>query len=484
MTVPDVRVRALNAAALDPKGRYVVYWMTAFRRAHHNFALQRAVEHARALDKPLVILEALRCDYRWASHRFHRFVMQGMLDNERAFASTDARYYPYVEPRKGAGRGLLEALAKEACVVVSDDFPCFFLPRMATAAAERLDVLLELVDSNGIFPLRASEDAFATAHAFRRFLQKNLRPHLDALPDRDPLAKVTLKPARIPSNIQKTWPATSPAQLTDDAFLETLPIDPSVTPVEREGGPNAAQAALKRFLTRRFDHYENRNSIDDDPASGLSPYLHFGHVSAHDIFRKVVKREGWTASRLGDDTRGKRTGWWGMSAAAEGFLDQLVTWRELGYQFCAHRDDHDRFASLPDWAQRTLAKHAGDVREHKYTLLQFETAATHDPLWNAAQRQLLRDGTIHNYLRMLWGKKILEWTRDAREALDVMIELNNKYAIDGRNPNSYSGIFWVLGRHDRAWGPERPVFGTVRFMSSQSTARKMSTKAYLEEFSA
>jgi deoxyribodipyrimidine photo-lyase len=172
-----------------------------------------------------------------------------------------------------------------------------------------------------------------------------------------------------------------------------------------------------------------------------------------------------------------------MSASAEAFLDQIVTWRELGFNLCWQRSDYDRYDSLPDWARRTLAAHARDRREHVYTLEQFEAAATHDPLWNAAQRQLVREGRIHNYLRMLWGKKILQWTPGPEAALAVMLELNDKYAVDGRDPNSCSGIFWVLGRYDRAWGPERPVFGTVRYMSSENTARKVRVKEYVKAWS-
>jgi deoxyribodipyrimidine photo-lyase len=149
---------------------------------------------------------------------------------------------------------------------------------------------------------------------------------------------------------------------------------------------------------------------------------------------------------------------------------------------CWQRDDYDQYDSLPDWAQKTLKEHAGDSRPFVYSLEEFATAATHDPLWNAAQVQLARQGRIHNYLRMLWGKKILHWSESPRAALQIMIELNNKYALDGRNPNSYSGIFWVLGRYDRAWGPEREIFGKVRYMTSENTARKVRVKPYIEKF--
>jgi deoxyribodipyrimidine photo-lyase len=220
-----------------------------------------------------------------------------------------------------------------------------------------------------------------------------------------------------------------------------------------------------------------------DVTSGLSPDLHFGHLSAHDVFHRVMHGEGW----LGDlpaTGRGAREGWWGVSPAAEGFLDQLVTWREVGFNMCAHRPDYDQFASLPDWARATLARHADDPREYVYTLQELAESRTHDPLWNAAQRQLVREGRMHNYLRMLWGKKILQWTATPEDALAAMIDLNNRYALDGRDPNSYSGIFWTLGRYDRPWGPEREVFGTVRYMSSENTARKVKVKDYLARYAA
>jgi deoxyribodipyrimidine photolyase len=173
----------------------------------------------------------------------------------------------------------------------------------------------------------------------------------------------------------------------------------------------------------------------------------------------------------------------GMSPAAEAFLDQITTWRELGFNFCHSRKDYDQFESLPMWAQRTLNEHASDPRPFTYSLEEFAGAQTHDSIWNAAQTQLLVEGRIHNYLRMLWGKKILEWTRSPQEALQVMIELNNRYALDGRYPNSYSGIFWCLGRYDHPWGPVRPIFGTVRYMNSASTARKFNVKEYLRKYS-
>lgn len=482
--VPDLRVRTLNDRPVEDGRGYVLYWMTAFRRAVDNFALQRAVEHAKALGKPLVVFEALRVGYRWANHRHHRFVLQGMADNRAAFEGSGALYRAYVEPEAGAGKGLLAALAEDAAVVVTDDWPCFFVPRMQAAAAERLDVRLEAVDSNGLYPIHAAKKVFSRAFDFRRHLQKNLAEHLLISPTRDPLARADLPAPPDLSRLDARWPEPGADLLAGDkAALDALPIDDSVATAAFDGGTKAAEKRWKAFLQDGFEQYgEGRNHPDDDCSSGLSPWLHFGHISTHRLFADIAKREGWAPSDLSSSTKGAREGWWGMSAAAESFLDELITWRELGLNMCAKTDDYDRFESLPDWAQQTIEDHASDPRPETYDLEALELARTSDDVWNAAQRQLVTEGRMHNYLRMLWGKRIYEWSEDARTALDVMIHLNNKYAVDGRDPNSYSGIFWVLGRYDRAWGPERPIFGKLRYMTSDSTRKKLRVKRYLERY--
>ena len=484
--VHEIRVSAANTLPARLDGDYVLYWMIAARRCQANFALQRAVEWAERFRRPLVILEALRCDYPWASERMHSFVLAGMADNTAAFAAAPVTYLPYVEDVPGAGRGLLAALASRACVVVTDEFPCFFLPRMVAAAAARLAVLVERVDGNGLLPLRATERTYQTAFAFRRCLQDELPRHLAAVPADDPLAgKVLARLAALPDEVAGRWP---PADLcgpgTISALVRRLPIDHEVPAVAGAGGAVAAAVALRRFVGERLPHYaERRNDVVDEVGSGLSPYLHFGHVGAHQVFAAIAAHEGWSPDRLGAKAGGKRTGWWQMSAAAEAFLDQLVTWRELGYNLSFLRGDHDRYESLPPWARQTLARHAGDPRPVVYSVDELAAAATHDPLWNAAQLQLRRDGRIHNYLRMLWGKKILEWSPTPQDAAAAMIALNDRWALDGRDPNSYSGIYWTFGRYDRPWGPERPIFGTVRYMSSANTARKLDVRAYLRAYS-
>jgi len=485
-TIPDSRVRVMNTRPPRRDADYVLYWMTANRRATRNFALDRALEWCRKLELPLVVMEGLRAGYRWASDRHHRFVLDGMRANERAFQDSGAFYYPYVERAVGDGRGLLEALSQRAAVVIADDFPDFFLPRMVRAAAARLGVLVEAVDSNGLLPLRATDSVFPTAYAFRRFLQGALPPHLMQFPSERPFDDAD-PPAHdgIAASIVKKWPRADETLLAGDArALSTLPIDHSVGAVDREGGSERGGREVVEFVRRRLSRYgEERSEPSSDASSGLSPWLHFGHVSAHAVFAEVARAERWMPKKLASSTAGKKEGWWGMGPDAEAFLDELVTWREIGFLYAQRVEGHDRYESLPDWARVTLEAHARDPRPNSYTPAQLEAATTHDPLWNAAQTQLVRDGRIHNYLRMLWGKKILEWTRHPREALDVMIDLNNKYALDGRDPNSVSGICWVLGRFDRPWGPERKIFGTIRYMTSENTARKFDTDAYVARWS-
>ena len=474
-----MRVRPIVDAPPREEGAYVLYWMTMFRRAGWNFALERAVQWARRLRRPLVVLEALRCDYPWASERLHRFVLEGMRDNAASFANRPVTYFPYVEPKPGAGRGLLAALAKDACVAVGDDYPAFIMPAMREAAASQLGCRFELVDSNGLLPMRVAGRAFARAVDFRRFLQRELSPWLDRGPKRDPFKGVTLpRLAQLPNGLPERWPM---AKGDLPALASTIRFQNAVAPAQIAGGRVAGQARLERFLGTGLARYADQPALGG--TSVLSPYLHFGHVSVQEIFHAVAQRERWSPAKLAKTASGKRGGWWGMSPAAEQFLDQLVTWRELGFNFCAMRPhDYERYESLPGWARATLEAHAGDARPHVYSLRELEKGNTHDPLWNAVQTQLVREGWFHNYLRMLWGKKILEWSQSPRGALDAMVRLMNKYSLDGRGPNAWSGYFWTLGRYDRPWGPERPIFGTVRYMSSDNTARKLRVKDYLQRY--
>ncbi|MFO1062694.1 MAG: deoxyribodipyrimidine photolyase [Pirellulales bacterium] len=486
LTVPENRIRAANAHPIRHDGEWVVYWMTALRRTRSNFALQHARDWARKLKKPLVILEGLRIHYRWASERMHRFVIEGMRDNAAACRETPAVYYPYVEPKAGQGSGLIAALAKRACLVVTDDYPCFFHPHMIEAIKDRMAARLELVDGNCLMPLSAGDRTFTVAHSYRRFMQKTLPKFLDESPELQPLGKQATRDIphlkELPQAITRRWRPADLQDLLRSGGLDDLAIDHSVKPIQIEGGQEAAGKLMRSFIRRYLNQYdEDRNHPDKQATSRLSGHMHFGHVSPHELFWELMHALEWNPSKL-SKPNGKVEGFWNVGRSAEAFLDQLLTWREIGFNMCYREPNYDRYESLPEWAQVTLAEHARDKRPRLYTAEQLDRAQTYDPIWNAAQRQLVRDGCIHNYLRMLWGKKILEWSPSPQVALDIMIDLNNKYAIDGRDPNSYSGIFWVLGRYDRAWGPERQIYGKIRYMTSDSTARKVRLKEYLQEY--
>ncbi|MDT8436912.1 MAG: deoxyribodipyrimidine photolyase, partial [Gemmatimonadota bacterium] len=272
--VPDIRLRRLNEAPERDGADYVLYWMVAARRLGWNFGLQRAVEAANRRRLPLVVFEPLRCGYRWASDRLHSFVIDGMREHAGALADRPGvRYVPYVERSVGEGRGLLSRLASRAALVVTDDWPCFFLPRMQEAAAARLDVRLEVVDGNGLLPLRAADRVFPTAHGFRRHLQRELGPYLTRLPAAEPLAalQADVRPG-LPAGVADAWPLDPAELLAGGPDLADLPIDHAVGPVEgRAGGSSAARRRLERFLDEGLARYgERRNAPEEDAASRLS----------------------------------------------------------------------------------------------------------------------------------------------------------------------------------------------------------------------
>lgn len=484
--IPATRITSANEHPFRRDGQYVVYWMIAQRRLRFNFALQHAVDRAIEFGVPLIVLEPLRVRYPWASDRLHRFVIEGMRENAQAAASLPITYYPYVEPRPGAGTPLLHRLAERAVTVVTDEYPCFFLPAMITAVRDRIPARLELVDSNGLLPLRLAPKTFTVAHSYRRHMQRHILDSIAEMPTADPADDAALpRPVPIDAAILKRWPEADFGDLLDGDGLSKIPIDHDVAPTpDTPGGAITAGRVLAKFVDSKLaDYNEDRNHPDETATSGLSAYMHFGHISPFEFVSRVLERENWTPDQAAEKPNGKNAGFFNVGPSAEAVLDQVLTWREIGFNWAfLNPQTYDKFESLPDWAQATLAETASDPREVVYSLEQFETAATHDEVWNAAQREIVTTGKMHNYMRMLWGKKILQWSATPRDALATMIHLNNKYGLDGRDPNSYCGILWVLGRTDRAWGPKRPIFGSVRYMTSDSARRKLKLNQYLRRF--
>ena len=503
----DDRIRNANDRPPNPDGRYVLYWAQAARRLHANHALDHALRLAATWKKPCVVYEGLKLDYPWANARHHTFLLQGMRDNAVSAKKLGLNYWPFAATPDDPGRGLVRRLAAAACAVVTDDYPAYIVPAHNRALVG-CDVPVILVDNNGIVPLAQLGPAVPAAAHLRRRIH---RLFADAWGHRAATEPEVSKAAR--------GRIDPPFELWDHRqnlakFVASLPLDQTVPPVPGvEGGTVAGRAVLAEFVARKLRRYADGRNDPDDPrrtaASGLSPYLRCGHIAIQEV-AECVLGDPWTPAEINTRAAGRRDDFFCRDANANAFLDESVTWRDVGYHFFRSLGGGTRRAGLrtvsrqtgglpqfnfetfdfspggertldvvlPEWARATLRRHAGDNRPHLYRLDQFENADTHDPLWNAAQKQLVATGRIHNYLRMLWGKKVLEWSKTPAEAYTVLEHLNNKFAIDGRDPNSYTGILWCFGLFDRPWPPERPIFGTVRYMSSENTARKFNLAGY------
>jgi deoxyribodipyrimidine photo-lyase len=512
-TFNDARVRKANDRPPNRSGKYILYWCQMFRRLTHNHALDYAIGLARHYQRPLVVYEGLKLNYPWACARFHQFMLEGMADSHAAAKRMGVTYWPFVETPDDSGRGLVRTLAADAVTVVTDDYPQFIIPAQIVAVASTVDVPVIAVDGNSMVPLSLLGPPVGAAAHLRPRIHKLFAEAWEyratAEPDFEKLSGKALKPPF------KLW--TPPKGLS--AFVNSLPIDQTVPAVPNEyGGAAAGLKVLNTFVESKLDRYADERNQPDDPAnssaSGLSWWLHYGHLSIQQVVEATLG-EDWTPDILNLKTRNKDD-FFERDPNINGFLDEAVTWRDVGYQWhFARRGQRSAVSSqpgtrswqesgewpafnfesadfsplptagtlagvLPEWAQTTLRKHEKDKRSHLYSLDQFESADTHDPLWNAAQTELVATGRMHNYLRMLWAKKVLEWSPTAEEAYRVLEHLNNKYAIDGRDPNSYTGILWCFGLFDRPWPPERDVFGSIRYMSSENTARKFDLDGYHE----
>ena len=493
--IPSSRLNVHGA--VNSSGNFIVYWMTSARRAHWNHALEHAIDLANQYQQPLVVIECLALNHRWANDRISTFVLQGMIDNRAAFAQTGVTYIPYVETRPKEASGLLEIWLGQATACVIDDFPTYYPRHVLETALKFKTCELHVVDSNGFMAMRAQGRDFKTAYSLRRHLHKTILEHMHEFPLANPLDNAKGLPMIDATLIEGIF-AKSNTPLTPyeylwrvseggdvgKAALSKLNIDHTVPPVlTKKGGSVEARRRWKEFLARRLVNYkEMRNQPQENGASGISPWLHFGHIGIHQILNEIFTAYRWDVSMITPPNNGRRQGWWGLPEPVEAFLDQVITWRDIGFIHCAMIPDHTEYSSLPQWAQNTLAEHSQDPRSYVYTFEQFEQAQTHDPLWNAAQQQLRQEGIIHNYLRMLWGKKILEWSPDSQTAMKWMIAINDRWALDGRDPNSYTGIGWVMGKFDRGW-TEREVYGKIRCMTTASTMRKFKTKDYIEKYS-
>lgn len=442
----DARVFLRRKGEPNPEGRCVVYWMRRSMRGVDNPALDAAIEAGNALGKPVLVFFAL-VPVGNANFRHYDFLVRGLPDVRADLRQRNVAFFLRRHPEHSVARFCAET---GAALLMTDENPQRGPEKRLSHVVRELRIPVWSVDSDVVVPSRLLERGQYAARIIRPKLQKVTRDFL-----------VDMKNV----GARHAWRGKLSSITDQSEILRDFKIDRTVSPVSIASGSQAASTALHEFVDKRLLGYPKwRNHPEENGTSHLSPYLHFGQISpiriALDVERAQVPR-----------------------AAKEAFLDQLITWRELAVNFVRYNENYDTIECAEPWAQRTLAEHAKDKRPVLFNERQLENAESYDPLWNAAQVQMVEHGWMHNYMRMYWAKKILEWTRSPAEAFQIAVRLNDKYEVDGRDPNGYAGIAWAIaGKLDRPWF-ERPIFGQIRYMSLASTGKKFDSKRYIGQHS-
>ncbi len=458
--VDQSRVEKLNREPVTEGP--VIYWMSRDQRVQDNWALLYAQEMALERRQPLVVIFCLAPEFLGATLRQYRFMLQGLAGVEMKLRELDIGFFLLTgDP----GREIIRFCREVRAGALVGDFSPLRINRCWKASvAENLPAPFFEVDAHNIVPCRlASEKQEYAAYTFRPKIKKLLPGYLTDYPPLKPHPHPYPAPAGLPQNERGKGGVTS-----WQALEKTLNVER--TAHELTGyvpGEKAGREAMEQFINAKLPAYAaDRNDPSKDGQSNLSPYLHFGQLSPQRLAFEVAKAGTETADAA-------------LETSKEEFLEELVVRRELSDNYCFYNEDYDNPAGFPRWARENLEEHKQDPREYLYSRSDFEEARTHDQLWNAAQNEMVVGGKMHGYMRMYWAKKILEWTETPEQAQAYAIYLNDKYSLDGRDPNGYSGIAWSIGGvHDRAWG-ERPVFGKVRYMSYRGIRSKFNIDAYL-----
>jgi len=444
----EERLKKLNGASENLSGKYVLYCMEASQREEFNHALEFAVMMANRYKKPLVVAFFITDRYKFSNARYYRFMLEGILKTKKQITQ---RGIKFLIRKKTFVEGCME-LSKSAVLVVCDKNYLRTQRRWREKLANLLDIPVYVVESDVVVPISlVSDKSIPYAFMYRKKLEGLLENFLKPVERIDPLVRS--------DHMDLEGLDTEKV----DDLLDLLQIDKSVSTVERfyEGGTDQAKRRLRDFIENKLPHYkEKRNDPAYEMTSDLSPYLHFGQVSPIYVALEVLK------FYPADDPN------------VQAFFNELIIWRELARNFCWYNPFYNSYEGLPRWAKETLEDHTKDPREHIYTIEELEFAKTHDPYWNSAQKELLKKGKIHTYMRMYWAKRLIEWTSHPKDAFDIACYLNDKYALDGRDPNGYSSISWCFGNFDRPW-PERKVMGKVRYMSPKSLKERFDMSAYI-----
>lgn len=448
------RVVQLNDKPIDKNARYVLYWMQMFKRTSNNHALIWAVRKANELKLPLIVYEGLKYYYPWASDRLHTFILEGVEEKRKEFSRLGIRYIFFLEQDKESPKNIVARLVKNAALIVTDDFPCFIIPEHNRRIAERANVAVHAVDSNGVIPMSKFDKEEYAAYTIRPKIKKLLDNYLKPL--QEETIEIDSRNIDLDADFETVVSADEIPKLVSQCDIDHF-VKPSNI---YHGGTANGRERLNKFVAEILPDYEHsRNKPDRDGSSRLSAYLHFGYLSALEVALAVKDSDAPQGSK-------------------DAFLEELIVRRELSFNMTRHNERYDSTAALPAWVHKTMREHANDERQFNYTLDELESGQTHDELWNACQREMVKTGSMHNYVRMLWGKNVIAWTENYEVAFETLVHLNNKYCLDGRDPNSYAGILWCFGKHDRPW-MERPIFGQIRYMTSGSTGKKFDSRKYI-----
>ena len=450
--IQNSRIQFLNRHDVQ-KGNYVLYWMQQSQRSEMNHALEYAIQQANRLKLGVVVGFGLMDDYPEANLRHYAFMLEGLKETQASLAKRGIK----MVIRKGQPAKIAITLGRNASLIVCDRGYLKHQKKWRTQVARQADCRVVQVESDVVVPVEVvSEKAEYAARTIRPKIHRNLAAYLEELKQNRPKyssLKITLKGIDL-SNTEK--------------ILKKMNLDRNVAPVTYffKGGTSQAVKRFDAFIRHRLIHYDQHsNQPQTDDVSHMSPYLHFGQISPLYLALRIQRADG------------------APQEAKDAFLEELIVRRELAMNFVNYTKGYDAFDCIPPWAHKTLSQHQKDKRDHVYTRRQLEAAETHDEYWNTAMREMKYTGFMHNYMRMYWGKKILEWSPTPQKAFRTTLAINNKYFIDGRDANSYTGVAWIYGVHDRAWS-ERPIFGKIRYMAASGLERKCDIQAYVKKVDA
>jgi deoxyribodipyrimidine photo-lyase len=445
------RVKVINRRQFNKNGKYIIYWMSHSHRANFNHSLEFAIELSNQSGKPLLVYFPITDKYKHSNARYYKFMLDGILEAKKSVEERGIKFA--IEKVNDIKQRIIE-ISENAYALITDKAYLKYYRKLNKYIADRLDVPLYEIESDVCVPVEiASDKQEPYAFTFRKKIYSLLDNYIIELKQREP----KIKSVSFDFGIE---------EITFNNSLEILNIlniDKSVSLSPFVGGYSQARKYLEEFIEKKLHGYkEFRSHPELDYQSNLSPYLHFGQTSPIEVVLEVLSKYGRNDENV------------------DSFFNELIVWRELARNFCYYNPNYNQYEGIPDWAKETLEEHKNDKREYVYTIEELENAKTHDEYWNSAQLELLKTGKMHNYMRMYWCKKLIEWTDDPKKAFDIACYLNDKYELDGRDPNGYAGISWCFGTHDRPW-KERKIFGKIRYMSASGLEAKFDIKKYVEK---